>query len=112
MKLSKKLELILDIIIPSRMKRKQVNSKLSISNKLEQSINNSLNVMEGNMTKITEMRTIEEFTNLFVKELKYIFDKIYQLFKEKNNLNFIKLGDRTITHLFLYKNISFSIIYF
>ena len=105
MKLSKKLELILDIIIPSRMKRKQVNSKLSISNKLEQSINNSLNVMEGNMTKITEMRTIEEFTNLFVKELKYIFDKIYQLFKEKNNLNFIKLGDRTITHLFLYKNI-------
>ena len=80
------------------MKKKQGFSS-SISNKLETSFNNSLNIIEGNMTKITEMRTINEFMNLFVKELKYIFDKVYILYREKNNINITKIGDRTITHL-------------
>ena len=105
LKLSKKLERILDVIIPSRMRKKQ-NSSLKITMaKLEQSFNNSINVIEGNMTRITEMKTIEEFVNLFVKDLKYIFDKIYLLYKEKENINFSKNGDRTITHLFFYRNI-------
>ena len=105
LKLSKKLERILDVIIPSRMRKKQ-NSSLKITMaKLEQSFNNSINVIEGNMTRITEMKTIEEFVNLFVKDLKYIFDKIYILYKEKENINFSKNGDRTITHLFFYRNI-------
>ena len=102
--LSKKLDKILDILIPNRMKKKQGFSS-SISNKLETSFNNTLNVIEGNMAKITEMRTINEFMNLFVKELKYIFDKVYILYREKNNINFTKIGDRTITHLFFYRNI-------
>jgi hypothetical protein len=102
--LSKKLDKILDILIPNRMKKKQGFST-SISNKLETSFNNTLNVIEGNMAKITEMRTINEFMNLFVKELKYIFDKVYILYREKNNVNFTKIGDRTITHLFFYRNI-------
>ena len=105
MNLSKKLDKILDIFIPSRMRKKQSsNMKLSM-NKMEQSFNNSMNVIEGNMTKITEMRTINEFVTLYIKELKYIFDKIYNLYKEKNFINFNKLGDMTITHLFLYREI-------
>ena len=112
MNLSKKLEKILDIIIPSRM-RKKVNSNMKLTmSKIEQSFNNSLNVIEGNMAKITEMRTISEFSNLYVKELKYLFDKIFILFREKNNINFNKKGDRTISHLFLYKNIISKNIFF
>ena len=105
MKLSKKLERILDIIIPNKLKKKQSSNLKSNASKLEQSFNNSLNVIEGNMAKITESKTIQEFNNLFLKDLKYIFDKIYLLYKEKNNINFNKSGDRTITHLFLYRNI-------
>ena len=113
MKLSKKLEKFLDVIIPSKMKKKQNTTSLKASmTKLEQSFNNSLNVIEGNLAKITVMKTIDEFVTLFVKELKYLFDKIYSLFKEKNNINFNKNGDRTITHLFLYRNIISRSIFF
>ena len=106
MNLSKKLDRILDICIPSKMKKKQQNLNMKLSmNKTEQSFNNSINVVEGNMAKITEMKTINEFINLYIKELKYIFDKIYTLYREKNYINFNKLGDRTITHLFLYREI-------
>jgi len=103
--LSKKLDRILDIFIPSKMKKKQnLNMKINMA-KTDQSFNNSINVIEGNMTKITEIRTINEYVNLYIIELKYIFDKIYNLFIEKNYINFNKLGDRTITHLFLYREI-------
>ena len=109
MKLSKKLELILDIIIPPRMRsnnRKQFITMKSISrNQLEQSMNNSMNMIEGNIAKITELRTIVEFNYLFINELKYLFDKIYSIYLVKNNINFSKKNDRTITHLFLYRNI-------
>ena len=112
MNLSKKLEKILDIIIPSRMRKKGNSNVKMTMTKLEQSFNNSLNVIEGNMTKITEMRTISEFCDLFVKELKYLFDKVFIIFREKNNINFNKKGDRTISHLFLYKNIISTNIFF
>ena len=112
LKLSKKLERILDIIIPSKMRKKQSSSLKITMAKLEQSFNNSINVIEGNMTRITEMKTIEEFVNLFVNDLKYIFDKLYILYKEKENINFSKNGDKTITHLFLYRNIISKNIFF
>jgi hypothetical protein len=106
MKLSKKLEKILDIIIPPRMKKKQMMNMKSINqSKLEQSFNNSMNMIEANITRITETRAIEEFNYLFIKELKYLFDKIYEIYREKNNINFSKKNDRTITHLFFYRNI-------
>ncbi len=106
MKLSKKLEKILDIIIPPRMKKKQMMNMKSINqSKLEQSFNNSMNMIEANIARITETRAIEEFNYLFIKELKYLFDKVYEIYREKNNINFSKKNDRTITHLFFYRNI-------
>lgn len=72
MKLSKKLEYILDIIIPAKMKKKTgISGRTSIS-KLEQSLNVSVNVIDGNKQKIYEFKTIEEFISLFNKDLEYL----------------------------------------
>ena len=103
MKLSKKLENILEIIIPAKMKKKTgMSMRLSMS-KLEQSMNNSANILEGNKTKISEFKTIEEFLVLFKTEIKYLFDKIYNIsFLSKT---FYHKGDKTIQHLFLYKKV-------
>ena len=105
MKLSKRLELLLDIIIPTKFKKKQNSSLRQSTTKADLTLNNSMNVIEGNMTRVIETKTIQEFVDLFVKDLKYIFDKIFLLYKEKNNINFSKNGDKTITHLFLYRSI-------
>ena len=105
MKLSKRLELLLDIIIPTKFKKKQNSSLRQSTTKTDLTLNNSMNVIEGNMTRVTETKIIQEFVDLFVKDLKYIFDKIFLLYKEKNNINFSKNGDKTITHLFLYRSI-------
>ena len=102
MKLSKKLEKILDIIIPAKMKKKGSSIRASMS-KIEQSFNNSVNIIEGNKSKISEMKTIEEFLTLFNKELKYLFNKIYTL--SHISINFYHNADLTVQHLFFYKKV-------
>jgi hypothetical protein len=102
MKLSKKLEKLLDLIIPAKMKKKGSSIRTSIS-KLEQSLNNSVNIIEGNKAKISEFKTIEEFLTLFNKELKYLFNKIYTL--SHTSMNFFHSADNTIQHLFFYKKV-------
>ena len=103
MKLSKKLEKILEAIIPAKMKKKAgLSTRLSIS-KIEQSFNNSVNIIEGNKALIAELKTIEEFMSLFNKELKYLFDKIYSI--SHISINHFHNGDKTIQHLFLYKKV-------
>jgi hypothetical protein len=102
MKLSKKLEKLLDLIIPAKMKKKGNSIRTSIS-KLEQSFNNSANIIEGNKAKISEFKTIEEFLTLFNKELKYLFNKIYTL--SHTSMNFFHSADNTIQHLFFYKKV-------
>ena len=102
-KLSKKLETILDVIIPAKMKKKVGLSVRSNLSKLEQSFNNSANIIEGNKARILELKAIEEFMSLFHKELKYIFGKIYNI--SHTSINFYNSGDKTIKHLFLYKKV-------
>ena len=102
MKLSKKLEKILDLIIPTKMKKKGSSIRASMS-KIEQSFNNSANIIEGNKSKISEMKTIEEFLTLFNNELKYLFNKIYTL--SHTSINFYHNADLTVQHLFFYKKV-------
>ena len=72
MKLSKRLELLLDIIIPKKKKKKQNSSLRQSTTKADLTLNNSMNVIEGNMTRVTETKTIQEFVDLFVKDLTQI----------------------------------------
>ena len=110
MKLSKKLEKILEIIIPAKMKKKAGSSiRMSIS-KLEQSFNNSANIIEGNKAKISEFKTIEEFLSLFNKELKYLFNKIYTILN--TSITYYHSGDKTIQHLLFYKKVICTSIFF
>ena len=103
MKLSKKLENILDVIIPAKMKKKTGMSIRANLSKLEQSFNNSANIIEGNKAKIAELKTIEEFLSLFNKEIKYLFDKLYNIsFAFKSHYH---KGDKTIQHIFFYKKV-------
>ena len=103
MKLSKKLEYILDIIIPAKMKKKTgISGRTSIS-KLEQSLNVSVNVIDGNKQKIYEFKTIEEFLSLFNKDLEYLFGKLYEV--THKNINYYYNGDKTIQHLLFYKKV-------
>ena len=103
MKLSKKLEKILDIIIPAKMKKKTGISIRSNLSKMEQSFNNSANIIEGNKARIAELKTIEEFLSLFNKELKYLFDKIYDI--SHLSINYYHCGNKTIQHFFFYKKV-------
>ena len=103
MKLSKKLENILDIIIPAKMKKKAGISIRTNLSKLEQSFNNSANIIEGNKSRIAELKTIEEFIYLFNMELKYIFDKVYNI--SHLNIDHYHLGNKTIQHLYFYKKV-------
>ena len=103
MKLSKKLEYVLDIIIPAKMKKKTgISGRTSIS-KLEQSLNVSVNVIDGNKQKIYEFKTIEEFLSLFNKDLEYLFDKLYKA--THKNINHFYHGDKTVQHLLFYKKV-------
>ena len=103
MKLSKKLEQILEIIIPPKMKKKLGISVRTNISKLEQSFNNSANIIEGNRARIAELKTIEEFMSLFHKDLKYIFNKLYII--SHTCISFYNNRDKTINHLFLYKKV-------
>ena len=103
MKLSKKLEYILDIIIPAKMKKKTgISGRTSIS-KLEQSLNVSVNVIDGNKQKIYEFKTIEEFLSLFNKDLEYLFGKLYDV--THKNINHYYKRDKTVQHLLFYKKV-------
>ena len=106
MKLSKKLEKILDLIIPAKMKKKTGSSIRTSISKMEQSLNVSVNAMEGNKAKITEFKTIGEFLSLFKMDLQYLFDQLHKIYKKSNlSTNYYHYGDKTFQHLFFYKKV-------
>lgn len=110
MKLSKKLEKILEIIIPAKMRKKVGSSIRTSISKLEQSFNNSANIIEGNKAKISEFKTIEEFLSLFNNELKYLFNKVYTILN--TSITYYHSGDKTIQHLLFYKKVICTSMFF
>ena len=100
MKLSKKLQNLLNIVIPSGLKKKNTGSFRSSHSKLEQSFNTSVAVIE-NKNKIQEYHLISEFMSLFFSDLKKIFNKFYSL----TNFNKPKIGDKTIQYRDFYNKI-------
>ena len=105
MKLSKKLQKLLNILIPSGLKKRNTGSFRSSHSKLEQSFNTSIAVIESK-NKIQEYHLSSEFMSLFFTELKNLFNKFYLL----TNINKPKIGDKTIQYrdfynkIVLYKN--------
>ena len=100
MKLSKKLQNLINTVIPSGFKKR--NPRLSVT-KLEQSFNTSVAVIE-NKNKIQEYHLTSEFMTLFFKELKNLFNKFYLIV----NFNKPKIGDRTIQYKDFYNKIILS----
>ena len=100
MKLSKKLQNILNILIPSGLKKRATGSFRSSHSKLEQSFNTSVAVIE-NKNKIQEYHLTAEFMSLFFNELKNLFNKFYLI----TNINKPKIGDRTIQYRDFYNKI-------
>ena len=105
MKLSKKLQKILNILIPSGLKKRAAGSFRSSHSKLEQSFNTSVAVIESK-NKIQDYHLTSEFMSLFFNELKTLFNKFYLV----TSINKPKIGDRTIQYrdfynkIVLYKN--------
>ena len=100
MKLSKKLQKLLNILFPQGLKKRNVGSiRSSHSSKIEQSFNTSVAVID-NKNKIQEYRLRKEFMFLFHDSLKMIFNKFHAL----TNFNKPKNGDKTILYSeFYYK---------
>ena len=105
MKLSKKLQKVLNILIPSGLKKRAAGSFRSSHSKLEQSFNTSVAVIESK-NKIQNYHLTSEFMSLFFNELKTLFNKFYLV----TSVNKPKIGDRTIQYrdfynkIVLYKN--------
>ena len=106
LKLSQKLQKLLNILIPAGLKKRNTGSfRASSHSKLEQSFNTSVAVIESK-SKIQEYHLSSEFMSLFFKELKNLFNKFYLI----TSINKPKLGDRTIQYrdfynkIILYKN--------
>ena len=99
MKLSKKLQNLLDIIVPPKMKKKNNSFRNS---KIEQSFNGSIGVIE-NKQKVIEYKYINEFCTLFFNELKELFELVLKVAQSDG----IKMNkkDKTITYIYLYRRI-------
>ena len=101
-KLSQKLQTVLDMVIPSGLKKKTTGSTRSSHSKLEQSFNASLVVLESK-NKIRDRKLKIEFMNLFQNELKIFYNKLYNYSKQitinPNN------GDETIEYGLFYSKI-------
>ena len=100
MKLSIKLKKLLNLLIPSGLKKKNTGSFRSSHSKLEQSFNTSVAVIESK-NKIQEYHLISEFMSLFFTDLKNLFNKFYLL----TNINKPKIGDKTIQYRDFYNKI-------
>ena len=100
MKLSKKLQKVLNIIIPSGLKKKNMGSFRSSHSKLEQSFNTSAAVLESK-NKIQEYHLALEYMTLFFNELKSLFNKLYMV----TNYNKPKIGDKTILYREFYNKV-------
>ncbi len=100
MKLSKKLQKLLNILFPQGIKKRNTGSlRSSHSSKIEQSFNTSVAVIDSK-NKIQEYCLRKEFISLFYDNLKSLFNKFHEL----TNINKPKIGDKTILYSeFYYK---------
>jgi hypothetical protein len=105
MKLSKKLQKLLNILFPQGFKKRNTGSiRSSHSSKIEQSFNTSVAVIDSK-NKIQEYCLRKEFMSLFYNNLKNIFNKFHAI----TNVNKPKNGDKTILYAeFYYKIISYQ----
>ena len=99
-KLSKKLQKLLNILFPQGIKKSNTCSKRSsLSSKIEQLFNISVAVIDSK-NKIQEYCLRKEFMNLFYNTLKNLFNKFHAL----TNVNNPKNGDKTVLYAeFYYK---------
>ena len=102
MKLSKKLQKLLNILFPQGVKKRNTTSlRSSHSSKIiEQSFNTSVAVIDSK-NKIQEYCLRKEFMTLFYDELKSIFNKFHSI----TNFNKPKNGDKTILYSEFYYRI-------
>ena len=100
MKLSKKLQNLLNIVIPSGLKKRNTGSFRSSHSKLEQSFNTSIAVIESK-NKMQEYHLVSEFMSLFFTDLKKLFNNFYLI----TNINRPKIGDKTILFRDFYNKI-------
>ena len=102
MKLSKKLQKLLNILFPQGAKKRNTTSlRSSHSSKIiEQSFNTSVAVIDSK-NKIQEYCLRKEFMTLFYDELKSIFNKFFSI----TNINKPKNGDKTILYSEFYYRI-------
>ena len=100
MKLSKKVQKTLNILIPVGLKKKNVSTVRTSQSKLEQSANSSVAFIDTK-SKMQEYHLSAEFMQLFFNELKHMFDKLYLV----TNFNKPRLGDKTILYREFYNKI-------
>ena len=100
MPLSMKIQKLLNILIPSGLKKRNTTSFRASTSKLEQSFNTSVAVIESK-NKIQEYHLISEFMSLFFTDLKNLFNKFYLI----TNTNKPKIGDKTILYRDFYNKI-------
>ena len=100
MKLSKKVQRLLNILFPQGIKKRNTTSlRSSHSSKIEQSFNTSVAVIDSK-NKIQEYCLRKEFMSLFYDTLKTLFIKFHSI----TNINKPKNGDKTILYSeFYYK---------
>ena len=105
MKLSKKLQKLLNILFPQGIKKRNTSTlRSSHSSKIEQSFNTSVAVID-NKNKIQDYCLRREFMSLFYDRLKIMFNK----FHDVNNINKPKNGDKTILYSeFYYKIVMYN----
>ena len=104
MPLSMKLQKLLNILIPSGLKKRNTTSFRASASKLEQSFNTSVAAIES-QNKIQEYHLISEFMSLFFTDLKNLFNKFYLI----TNINKPQNGDKTIQYRDFYNKIVLNI---
>ena len=101
MKLSKKIQKLMNIVFPQINKKRNTTSvRSSHASKIEQSFNTSVAVIDSK-NKIQEYSLRREFMELFYDSLKSIFNKFHEI----TNINKPKNGDKTILYSEFYYRI-------
>lgn len=103
LKLSQKLQFLLDMLIPKKQTKSKVMgvgiSSIRTHSKIEQSLNTTMQIAE-NKAKVQEVRLYNEFYSLFAKELHEMFNKVYEVY-----CNIYNETDKTIQYSYFYRKI-------